>query len=180
MICPPDRDKSLRLVGCAETGEMGCGDEAAVQIVSPLVIGTDDAPSRDHAAAKLRPALSLDIDAVAEAGAAVPAHVVEPSKHALLVAHDEDAFARDIENAVCTRTGQFLFPADAYPLAPENALLLRAEGFLGPIPRRGERGLETGDWGGRLRRRYVHGGCIEIQCSRRRKRIVFSGSVKFI
>src|SRR6185437_3912427 len=68
------------------------------------------------------------------------------------VAHEQDAFADDVQHPIITRVRQLLCAARADPVATEDPLLLLPVHLFGVIPARGQRLLQACDG-----RRCIHG-----------------------
>ena len=82
-------------------------DEAAVELVGPLVVGADELADR---------ALGL----VDEAGAAVAADVVEGADLPVVVAHDDHGVGAELQRHVVARLRHVRLDADKDPVAAED------------------------------------------------------------
>ena len=137
------------LVELRLSAQMGCADQPAVEVVGPLVIRTGDTPGGD-ATGQLDRAGARRGRLPAQARTPVPAHIVEGAQPSLAVAHQDDAFAEDIEHAERAGLHQFFLAPDTDPVAAEDPLLLHSEYALRAIPARRQGGFQTGQPRGRL------------------------------
>ena len=136
------------LVELRLSAQIGCGDQPPVEVVGPLVIRTGDTPGGD--ATGQRGAGERRARLPAQACTTVPAHIVEGAQPSLAVAHQNDAFAEDIEHAERAGLHQFFLAPDTDPVAAEDPLLLHGKYALRAIPARWQGGLQTGQPRGRL------------------------------
>jgi hypothetical protein len=136
-------DRSL--VESGRAGHMRGGDQAAVQVVGPLVIRAHDAAAGADPALHRHPRGGGGAGDAAELSAAVTAYIVEGAQRSAGVAHQQNAFTDDVEQLVVAGRGEFFLAADAQPLAREDPFLLELENAHVAIPPRGQRPLEPGN-----------------------------------
>ena len=105
---------------------MRCSHEPAVEIVSPLMIRADDGTAADHSALH-RKSRNTRTRLLAQAGAAMAAHIIKGAQHALAVAHQQHALAENVQDAVVARGCELFLARHAQPLAAEDPLALLEE-----------------------------------------------------
>src|SRR3546814_6795428 len=98
-----------------EGAPAGQADQPAVELVSPGMIGTDDA----HAAIALRP--------VEKPRRPVPADIVERAHLPVMAAHGEHQFAEEVERMIITGLRDVVDMADELPGRHEQPFGLQLE-----------------------------------------------------
>src|ERR1700730_10268608 len=160
------------LVELRLTAQIGCGDQPTVEVVGPLVIRTGDTPG-DQATRQPGSVRARRSRLPAQARPAVPADIVEGSQWVVRVAHQNDAFAEDIEQPERAGSDQLFLAPDTHPLAAEDPLLLHGKYALRAIPARRQGGFQTGQRRGQLVGVHVS---LSRGASRREVKVVGSAS----
>src|SRR5262245_38738749 len=74
-------------------------------------------------------------------------HVVERAQLALLIAHQNDALAADIDHAMIARPRQLFLATDAHPFAVKDMFLFQREDIVSLVPESRQGRFEAGQCG---------------------------------
>src|SRR3984885_3395502 len=142
-----DADRIQMVILFFETvggAQVRSGDQRAVEIVRPLVVGAHDhAPGGDSSRKGDLQGCGL-FRGAAQTRASMPADIVERPQLAFAIAHQQNALAEYVEHSVIAGIGQLRLAARRNPLAAEYALLFDLK-YLGvAVPGGGQAGFQLG------------------------------------
>src|SRR6202048_5350025 len=118
------------------------GHQRTVEVIGPLMVGTDDHASAGDAAGQRHPHGLRLRRGSAKPRSAMPAHIVESAQWAFTLAHQQDALTEQVQNQVIARIRQFFLAARRNPLPVEYPFLFGSKNLRAAIPAGGEGGVK--------------------------------------
>src|SRR5215472_11066606 len=112
-----------------------CVQQASVERISPLVVGTADSVRSQYAPAQLDVAVRLFSRSRLQAGAAVTAHVIVSLHLTIFVSDHQNGFSGYVQDQIISRTSHLLFASGAEPFPCENAFFFARKDLLRVVVR---------------------------------------------